>query len=49
MKRCLYMDCLNCSNSMSIPKEETDSGNDELFCVIKNGIVEEDGYCEEYI
>lgn len=34
-------DCLSCSNSGV-------TENDELFCVVKQEIVQEDGYCEEY-
>jgi hypothetical protein len=41
-------DCLSCSNSLSIPNEESISGADALFCDIKQEIVSEDGYCEEY-
>lgn len=35
-------DCLNCANS-----GVTDE--DELWCVIKQEVVQEDGYCEDYI
>ena len=41
-------DCLSCSNSLSISSEESESGIDELFCIIKQCIVKEDGYCKEY-
>lgn len=34
-------DCMNCSNSMV-------TDEDELFCVIKQKIVPDDGYCDEY-
>lgn len=47
MKEC-PKDCLSCSNSFSIPSEESISGVDELFCIIKQEIVEEDECCEEY-
>lgn len=34
-------DCLSCSNSMS-------TEDDELYCVMKQKIVEEDYVCEEH-
>ena len=47
MKEC-YKDCLSCSNSFSISSEEAKSGTDELFCIIKQEIVQENNCCEEY-
>ena len=41
-------DCLGCSDSQSILKEETESGKDELFCLNKKMIVNENGYCNNY-
>lgn len=46
-KEC-YKDCLGCSNSMSIPNEESINNSDNLFCIKKQEIVEEDFYCKEY-
>ncbi|MEK3917271.1 hypothetical protein [Paenibacillus sp. FSL H7-0331] len=36
-----YIDCLGCSNSFS-------TKNDELYCVIKSKLVEEEDVCPEY-
>lgn len=34
-------DCMSCGHSMV-------TDEDELFCVIKQEIVPDDGYCDEY-
>lgn len=41
-------DCLSCSESLSIAKEDTDKGYDELYCTIKDCVVEENGCCENH-
>lgn len=45
MKECIE-DCLNCSNSFSIPSENNDY--DKLYCSEKEKIVNEDECCDDY-
>lgn len=47
MKKCIE-DCLSCSNSFSIAKEDSKNDFDELYCSEKECIVEENGYCDKY-
>ncbi len=47
MNNCIK-DCLSCSNSFSIAKEDSGKDLDELYCSEKDCLVDEDGYCEEY-
>lgn len=40
--------CLNCGNSFSIPTDDSENGIDELFCSIKQKIVNERKWCNNH-